>query len=75
MEELFIGDRDRDTLKDYFRGQVADDRDSNFVLSEQFEGVIGYGVGQVGVGRYKKLSLLVSSCLRVQLDAASQWDL
>ena len=45
------------------------------MLSEQFEGVIGYGVGQVGVGRYKKLSLLVSSCLRVELDAASERDL
>ena len=75
MEELFIGDRDRDTLKDYLRGRVADDCDSNFMLSEQFGGVIGHGVGQVCVGRYKKLSLLVSSCLRVQLDAASQWDL
>ena len=45
------------------------------MLSEQFEGVIGYGVGQVSIGRYKKLSLLVSSCLRVELDAASERDL
>ena len=75
MEELLIGDRDRDTLKDHLRGHVADDRDSDFVLFKQFRGVSGQGIGQVCIGRYKKLSLLVSSCLRVALDAASERDL
>ena len=75
MYEFFIWDSDWDTFECYLCCHIADDRDSNFVLSEQFGGVIGHGVGQVCVGRYKKLSLLVSSCLRVELDAASERDL
>ena len=52
MQELLIRNRDRDTLKDYLCCRVADDGDSDLVLSEELWSVAGQGVGQVRLGIY-----------------------
>ena len=74
MKKLLVGHRDRDTLEYHAHYRVADSGDSDVVVLEVYGGVSCHGVVCVGVGENLKLSLVVSSCLVVELDTASQWD-
>ena len=49
MDDLFIGDRDRDTLESYPDGSVVDGLYMDLVSFVSYRDVLGQGIGQVGV--------------------------